>query len=47
MREGLAMIAEEGLESCWKRHKECAELLHKGVEDLGLKLLVKNKVRLV
>ena len=44
MREGIAMIAEEGLEKCWQRHRECAEQLHQGLQDLGLKLLVKNKV---
>ena len=30
LREGLALLAEEGLEKCWRRHKECAEKLHQG-----------------
>ena len=32
LREGLALLAEEGLEECWRRHKECAEKLHQGKE---------------
>ncbi|XP_002737533.1 alanine--glyoxylate aminotransferase-like [Saccoglossus kowalevskii] len=43
LRESLAFLAEEGLEKFWARHKECAELLYKGVEDMGLKMLVPNK----
>ncbi|XP_067659625.1 alanine--glyoxylate aminotransferase-like [Haliotis asinina] len=43
LREGLARLAEEGLESSWARHKQCAEMLHDGVEKLGLQLLVKDK----
>ncbi|TRY80141.1 hypothetical protein TCAL_14804 [Tigriopus californicus] len=30
LREGLAIAAEEGLPSLWKRHAECAQQLHKG-----------------
>ena len=30
LREGLAMLAEEGLEKCWRRHADCAEKLHQG-----------------
>ena len=30
LREGLAMLAEEGLEACWDRHRHCAEKLHLG-----------------
>ena len=33
LREGLAMLAEEGLEKCWQRHKECAEKLHQGRKE--------------
>ncbi|XP_070560416.1 alanine--glyoxylate aminotransferase-like isoform X2 [Ptychodera flava] len=43
LREALAILAEQGLESFWKRHQECAELLWKGIEDMGLQMLVKNK----
>jgi alanine-glyoxylate transaminase/serine-glyoxylate transaminase/serine-pyruvate transaminase len=30
LREGLALLAEEGLEKCWDRHRKCADRLHKG-----------------
>ena len=30
LREGLAILAEEGLEACWERHRMCAEKLHQG-----------------
>ncbi|XP_072036587.1 alanine--glyoxylate aminotransferase-like [Amphiura filiformis] len=43
LREGLGMLADEGLESYWKRHKECAEMLHAGLEKMGLTLYVKDK----
>ncbi|XP_001630921.2 alanine--glyoxylate aminotransferase isoform X1 [Nematostella vectensis] len=43
LRESLAQLAEESLESCWKRHHDNAELFWKGIEDLGLKMFVKDK----
>ncbi|KAG7488358.1 hypothetical protein MATL_G00031910 [Megalops atlanticus] len=43
LRESLAVLAEMGLESSWRRHKEVAEYLHKGLEDMGLKLFVQDK----
>ncbi|XP_041377342.1 serine--pyruvate aminotransferase-like [Gigantopelta aegis] len=43
LREGLARLAEEGLQACWARHKQCAELLYEGLEKRGLKMLVKDK----
>ena len=30
LREGLAMIAEEGLEACNERHRLAGEKLHEG-----------------
>ena len=30
LREGLAILAEEGLENCWRRHRLCADRLHEG-----------------
>ncbi|XP_071805822.1 alanine--glyoxylate aminotransferase-like [Asterias amurensis] len=42
LREGLAMLAEEGLENSWKRHKECSKMLYAGLDKLGLKLLVSD-----
>ncbi|NXV30193.1 SPYA protein, partial [Rissa tridactyla] len=43
LREGLAMLAELGLESSWERHRaNCAQLC-KGLSDLGLELFVKEE----
>jgi len=44
--EALRMIAEEGLENRWKRHRENAELLWKGLESLGLTMHVDYAHRL-
>ncbi len=44
--EGLRVIAEEGLEPRWERHRENAELLWEGLEDLGLTLHVPMEIRL-
>ncbi|CAL1593225.1 unnamed protein product [Knipowitschia caucasica] len=43
LREGLAVLAEEGLENSWKRHESAAEYFHSGLESMGLKLFVKEK----
>ncbi|KAG7456598.1 hypothetical protein MATL_G00237550 [Megalops atlanticus] len=43
LRESLAILAEMGLENSWRHHKEVAEYLYKGLEDLGLKLFVPDK----
>merc|ERR1711973_256537 len=40
LREGLAIVAEEGLENCWRRHRLCADHLHTGIANLGLELFV-------
>lgn len=42
LREGLAILAEQGLERSWEIHRENALKLHKGLEDLGLNLFVKD-----
>ena len=42
LREGLAIIAEEGLENCLRRHALCTELLHRGLANLGLELFVED-----
>jgi alanine-glyoxylate transaminase/serine-glyoxylate transaminase/serine-pyruvate transaminase len=38
--EGLRLVAEEGLENRWHRHRQNAELLWEGLEGLGLMLHV-------
>ncbi len=46
LREGLRLVAEEGLENRWARHRENALLLWEGLQDLGLSLLVPEDHRL-
>ena len=46
LREGLAIIAEEGLENRWARHKAAHERLVSGLNDLGLTMLVDEPHRL-
>ncbi|MBB6646055.1 pyridoxal-phosphate-dependent aminotransferase family protein [Halobellus ruber] len=38
LREALQLVAEEGLEARWGRHREMATRLKEGVEELGLEL---------
>ena len=40
LREGLAMVAEEGLENCWRRHRLAADTLQAGLAELGLEMFV-------
>src|SRR5271157_1976686 len=42
LREGLAMVAEEGLENRWARHRRHHEAFVAGLEAMGLEMLVKN-----
>lgn len=42
LREGLAIICEEGLENCWRRHRLCADRLQEGLAQLGLEMFVPN-----
>ncbi|XP_056330797.1 alanine--glyoxylate and serine--pyruvate aminotransferase b [Danio aesculapii] len=43
LRESLAILAETGLENSWRHHTEVAQYLWKGLEDLGMKLFIKDK----
>ncbi|XP_067128493.1 LOW QUALITY PROTEIN: alanine--glyoxylate aminotransferase [Centruroides vittatus] len=43
LREALSLLAKEKLEACWKRHKQCAELLYRGLEKMGLELFVEER----
>ncbi|MEF8773819.1 MAG: alanine--glyoxylate aminotransferase family protein [Halobacteriales archaeon] len=38
LREALRLVAEEGLEDRWERHRSMAETLKEGVESMGLEL---------
>jgi alanine-glyoxylate transaminase/serine-glyoxylate transaminase/serine-pyruvate transaminase len=44
--EGLRLVAEEGLENRWARHRKNAELLWEGLGDLDLTLHVPEAHRL-
>ena len=46
MREALRLLAEEGLENSWSRHRSNAELLWVGLERLGLELHAPEHLRL-
>lgn len=46
LRESLRLLAEEGLENCWKRHQVNAEYLWEKLEGLGLSLHVEKDFRL-
>jgi alanine-glyoxylate transaminase/serine-glyoxylate transaminase/serine-pyruvate transaminase len=41
MREALAIVAEEGLDSMWRRHTAMHQRLWQGLRDLGLEPFVK------
>lgn len=47
LREGLRLVAEEGLESRWERHRANAEMLWDGLEAMGLTLHVADAARRV
>lgn len=46
LREALRMVAEEGLEARFARHRSNAEVLWAGLEDLDISLLVPEENRL-
>jgi len=45
-REALKLVAEEGLEARWKRHRENFELLVSGLKEIGLECYVEEMFRL-
>lgn len=46
LHEALRLVAEEGLEARWARHRRNAELLWNGLQEMGLTLLVPKEHRL-
>jgi alanine-glyoxylate transaminase/serine-glyoxylate transaminase/serine-pyruvate transaminase len=46
LREGLRLVAEEGLAARWTRHQAAAQLLWDGLEELGLACHVPQEIRL-
>jgi len=45
-REALRLVAEEGLEARWERHRQNAELLWDGLAELGIGCHVDQEIRL-
>ncbi len=46
LREALLLVAEEGLEARWERHRSNAQMLWEGLEEIGLECLVPKEYRL-
>src|ERR1700691_1841959 len=46
LREALRVIAEEGIENRWERHRRCNNVFVKGVEAIGLRLHVPKEHRI-
>ncbi len=46
IREALTIVAEEGLEERWARHRRVAEAFWSGLEEMGLECLVAKEHRL-
>jgi alanine-glyoxylate transaminase/serine-glyoxylate transaminase/serine-pyruvate transaminase len=46
LHESLRLLAAEGLEQSWQRHKQMHELLKQGLTDLGLEFVVAEPYRL-
>uniref|UniRef100_F7FCX7 Alanine--glyoxylate aminotransferase n=2 Tax=Monodelphis domestica TaxID=13616 RepID=F7FCX7_MONDO len=42
LRESLAILAEEGLEESWRKHREVTNYLYERLQKLGLQLFVKE-----
>lgn len=41
----MATFPPQGLENCWRRHREATAHLHKHLQEMGLKFFVKDPVR--
>lgn len=46
LHESLRLLAEEGLEQSWQRHRQMHELLKQGLTNLGLEFVVAEPYRL-
>ncbi|XP_042545007.1 serine--pyruvate aminotransferase isoform X2 [Dipodomys spectabilis] len=42
LRESLALVVEQGLETCWSQHRLASAYLHSQLQELGLQLFVKD-----
>src|ERR1700731_201426 len=46
LREALMVIAEEGIENRWERHRRCNKVFVKGIEAMGLRMHVPAEQRI-
>jgi alanine-glyoxylate transaminase / serine-glyoxylate transaminase / serine-pyruvate transaminase len=46
LHEALLVIAEEGVENRWRRHRRCHEMFVNGIESMGLKMHVPEGQRI-
>ncbi len=46
LREALMVIAEEGIENRWERHRRCNRAFVKGIEGMGLRMHVPQEYRI-
>jgi alanine-glyoxylate transaminase / serine-glyoxylate transaminase / serine-pyruvate transaminase len=46
LREALLVIAEEGIENRWERHRRCNRIFVKGIEAMGLRMHVPEAHRI-
>jgi alanine-glyoxylate transaminase/serine-glyoxylate transaminase/serine-pyruvate transaminase len=46
MREALRLLADEGLDMAWARHRRNAEALWSGLESMGIEMHVQKELRL-
>jgi alanine-glyoxylate transaminase/serine-glyoxylate transaminase/serine-pyruvate transaminase len=46
LREALLVIAEEGIENRWERHRRCHKSFVKGIETMGLRMHVPEEHRI-
>jgi alanine-glyoxylate transaminase/serine-glyoxylate transaminase/serine-pyruvate transaminase len=46
LREALTVIAEEGAENRWQRHRRCHEMFVRGIESMGLNMHVAEGQRI-
>ena len=45
--EGLRIVAEEGIEARWDRHRACAEMLWEGLQGLDMPMVVPEPYRMI
>ncbi|MHB8215533.1 MAG: pyridoxal-phosphate-dependent aminotransferase family protein [Candidatus Sulfotelmatobacter sp.] len=46
LREALSVIADEGIENRWERHRRCNQAFVKGIEAMGLRMHVPEQHRI-